>query len=243
MQADTRKKLATTMTLPCPTTEPGDGPLLIFVLGAPCAGKSTLCTALAARYTLDHFSIGNEMRSLVSVNPTGPAAHIKSKFSALELEIFAKSVRAGALAPAHQTPKYVKERIFPEGIETRGLRVLIDGFPRQVDRWAIFKGSVENVWKPDQRTVAINLEVDRQVALSRFVGRGRDGDVFERRFDDYTETIGDIVRAMEEDGMTIIDVLSEEGVEAETTVRKLENSEAWIKAISTRVFPAGEEKK
>jgi len=227
--------LLSTMAHACIDTENPPGPLLIFVLGAPCSGKSTLCTALSTRYNIDHFSIGNEMRSLISASPSGPAARINSKFSELELEIFTKSVRARTLGPAHQTTKYVKERIFPEDMDVKDVRVLIDGFPRHVDRWSIFKSSVEDVWRPDQRTIAIIIGVGQEAALDRFIGRGRDGDVFQRRFDDYAEAIGDIVGSMQEDGVTVFELLSNDGVDAETIIRKLENSEAWVKAVGMSV--------
>jgi hypothetical protein len=77
-----------------------------------------MCTLLADRYNLHHFSVGGELRSLVSSNPTGPAAHIKAKFSTSEPQVFAQNVRAGALGPAPQTPKYIKERVFPDDINS-----------------------------------------------------------------------------------------------------------------------------
>ncbi|KAJ4343393.1 Diphthamide biosynthesis protein 1 [Ascochyta clinopodiicola] len=106
------------------------GPLLVFVLGrltlpslersftdndtgAPCSGKSTLCTALAMRYNLDHFCLGDELRSLVSGAPSSPASRIKHLFSDSELETFRNNLYAGTLGPVHLTPKYVKERVFP----------------------------------------------------------------------------------------------------------------------------------
>lgn len=213
---------------------PTEGPLLIFVLGPPCAGKSTLCEAISTRYNLDHFSIGDEMRSLVSSNPTGHAARIKSMFSASELEIFTKSVRAGTLGPVHQTPKYVKERVFPEGVNPKDVRILIDGFPRQADRWEAFKDSAKGVWKPES-TVVIMIVVDRREARKRFVARGRDGDVFEQRFDDYEATIEDIVKAMSDDGVGVIQLGSSKRADAEVMRDWLETKEEWLNVVGEPV--------
>jgi UMP-CMP kinase len=189
-----------------PTISKSTTPLLIFVLGPPCAGKSTICKLLAARYDLDHFSLGDKLPSLVSANPTGPPARIKSKFTAAELEVFTQNVMRGTLGPANQTPKYVKERIFREDIDVKAddVRILVDGFPRGVDRWWTFKESVKDRWQPDRRTWAIVLDVDKDVARERYFQRKRAGDVFEKRFDDHMESIRPIVAAMRDDNVRVV---------------------------------------
>ncbi|KAH9875214.1 hypothetical protein J1614_004705 [Plenodomus biglobosus] len=209
-------------------------PLLIFVLGPPCAGKSTLCKAISTRYNLDHFSIGDEMRSLVSPTPTGHAAHIKPKFSASELDIFTRCVRAGTLGPVHHTPKYVKERIFPESTDPKDVKILIDGFPRQVERWEAFKDSVKDVWDPETG-IALVLAVDRRVARERFVARGRDGDIFEKRFYDHEGTVEDIVKAMCNDGMGVFELCSSECGGTEAMLDWLETKKGWFDAVGEPV--------
>jgi adenylate kinase family enzyme len=181
-------------------------PLIVFVLGPPCAGKSTLCTTLVKKFNLDHFSIGDELRSLISSNPTGHAARIKSSLSVAELEDFATNVKAGTLAPSNVTPKYVKERIFPNGVVPPNLRILIDGFPRGLDRWETFKDSVKDIWQPDSSTWALSLRIERAVARQRFLSRGRTGDVFEKRFDDHEDSIGNIVAAMKQDKVNVVEI-------------------------------------
>ncbi|KAL1792737.1 hypothetical protein ACET3X_009244 [Alternaria dauci] len=181
-------------------------PLIIYVLGPPCAGKSTLCTALVKNFKLDHFSIGDELRNLISSDASGHAARIKSKLSVAELEDFATNVKAGTLAPSNVTPKYVKERIFPNGVVPPNLRILIDGFPRGVDRWETFKDSVKDIWQPDSSTWTLLLCVDRAVARQRFLSRGRAGDVFEKRFDDHEKSIDEIVAAMKHDRVNVVEI-------------------------------------
>lgn len=171
-------------------------------LGAPCSGKSTLCAALAKRYNLDHFSIGAELRSLVSDQPTGHAARIKTLFSDSELEMLRSNLYAGTLGPVHLTPKYVKERIFPADCDPSNVRILIDGFPRDAQRWVPFKEFAKPYWTPSKKSLLIVLDVEK-VALERFTKRARPRDVFARRSQDHTDLIAEVLKAMENDGMTI----------------------------------------
>ena len=50
------------------------------------------------------------------------------------------------------------------------------------------------------------LDVEREVALERFLKRGRAGDVFERRFDEHETFIELAVEMMERDGMRTVRV-------------------------------------
>ncbi|KAF2629568.1 hypothetical protein BU25DRAFT_485490, partial [Macroventuria anomochaeta] len=171
--------------------------------GAPCSGKATLYTALAKQYNLDHFSLGDELRSLVSDTPSGHAARIKPFFSDSEFETCRNNLCAGTLGPVHLTPKYVKERVFPTGSNLQCVRMLIDGFPQDAERWVPFKEPAEPFWAPNRKSVLIVLDVEKEVALERFTKRARPGDVFERRFDEHMELISEIVEAMKDDDMTI----------------------------------------
>lgn len=189
--------------------------------GAPCSGKSTLCAALAAHYNLDHFSLGDELRSLVSATPSGHAARIKPLFSATELDVFRSNLYTGTLGPYHLTPKYVKERVFPAGCNPQNVRILIDGFPRDAQRWLPFKEFAKPFWTPSGRSVLVVLDVERDVALQRFVSRGRPGDVFERRFDEHAKLVPEIVEAMREDGVSVVVVGKEQNGGVEAVVDKL----------------------
>ncbi|KAI8934639.1 hypothetical protein NX059_008332 [Plenodomus lindquistii] len=209
---------------------PLKGPLLIFVLGPPCAGKSTLCKALSTRYDLDHFSIGDEMRSLISSTPTGHAARIKPLFTAAELETYTKTVRAGTLGPVHQTPRYVKERVFPDDVDPKDVKILIDGFPRQVDRWEAFKECAGRTWR-SETSVAVILTEDREIARARFVARGRAEDVFDKRYEDHEETIGDVVKAMRGDGVVAFELQSSESASVEDMLKRLQEKEEWLDIV------------
>ncbi|KAF3052226.1 Diphthamide biosynthesis protein 1 [Didymella keratinophila] len=196
------------------------GPLLVFVLGAPCSGKSTLCAALAKRYDVEHFSLGDELRPLVSDEPSSHAARIKNLLSVSELEIFRSNLHAGTLGPVHLTPKYVKERVFPTGCNPKDVRVLIDGFPRDSQRWVPFKEFAAPYWMPSKGSLLIVLDVDEEVVRERFLKRGRPGDVFDRRFREHTGMITEIVKAMEKDGLTICRV-GKEGEDLQAVIKSL----------------------
>jgi UMP-CMP kinase len=146
------------------------------------------------------------MRELIKANPTGPPALIKATLTAEEIATYTRNVMANSLAPVNYTPKYVKERIFGVGAQPGDVRVLIDGFPRDVARWPYFKDAVEEFWTPSLRSPVIVLNADREVLRERFEKRGRAGDEFDKRFDEHNENIGPIVETMRQGGMIIFEL-------------------------------------
>lgn len=156
----------------------------------------------------------------MSDQPTGDAACIKALFSEPELETFRNNLHAGTLGPVHLTPKYVKERVFPAGCDAQSVRILIDGFPRDAQRWEPFKLFAEPHWTPSRKSLLIVLDVEKEVALERFTKRGRPGDIFNKRFQEHAETIADTVEAMEKDGLTVCR-LGTESEDLETMVGSL----------------------
>lgn len=211
-------------------------PLLVFVLGAPCSGKSTLCTALSSIHDFTHFSLGAEIRQLTSTNPTGPAALIKPTFSADEIATYTENVKANTLAPMHLTPKYVKERIFGVGVQDMEAKkgVLIDGFPRDPGRWEYLTEIVKDKWIPKERGVVVVLHASREVTRERFEKRGRAGDEFRKRFDEHEEKIGEIVKTMRRDGVRVIEVDVRRGEETEGLVHRIEKMVGWKEAVVKR---------
>ncbi|KAH6618775.1 hypothetical protein C7974DRAFT_427026 [Boeremia exigua] len=206
-----------TNTTAAPPSTPG--PLLVFILGAPCSGKSTLSAALSTRHNLTPFSLGADLRSLVSPHPTGAALRIAPLFSAAELASFRAHLHTGTLGPAHLAARYVGARVFPAGCDPTRVRMVVDGFPRDAGRWGAFKGVVEPVWRPGEGGVLVVLDVERGVARERFVRRGRAGDVFERRFDEHVELVEGVVQAMGRDGVKVWRVRG--GEELQAVVQRL----------------------
>jgi len=156
---------------------------------------------------------------------------IKCKLTIEELGDLSKHVEAGTLAPSSRTPKYIKERVFPEGADLNTVRILLDGFSRGADRWETFKEGVRELWRPDDKTWEIVMDVDRTLAQQRFVNRGRAGDVFEKRFDEYMETIGPIVAAMKGDGVNVIEYKTAPGYDAETIPEVFNGLPGWTERV------------
>jgi adenylate kinase family enzyme len=150
-----------------------------------------------------------------------------SKFTASELRVFAQNVMAGTLGPANQTPKYVKERIFPENVKPEDVRILVDGFPGGVDRWKTFKDSVQGRWQPDGKTWAIVMDVDKEVARERFTSQGRAGGVFEKRFDEHVGSIGPIVAAMKDDNVRVVEYTTDQNCDPNTIFKLLDIVPGW----------------
>ena len=114
------------------------------------------------------------------------------------------------------------------------MRVLVDGFPRDVERWKVFKDVVEGVWKPGRGTLVLVLRIEREVARERFLRRGREGDVLEKRFDEYEREIGGIMEAMRRDGVGVVEVQGGEDVGVEEIVMQLETNEEWVRVMGAQ---------
>jgi adenylate kinase family enzyme len=106
--------------------------------------------------------------------------------------------------------------------------MLIDGFPRDAARWASFKEVAKPIWEPSGKSVVVLLEVDREVAFERFVGRGRPGDVFERRFEEHSRLGPAVVEEMGRDGVMVFKV--EKGCDVQEAVEKL--AQFWAEDAS-----------
>ena len=65
---------------------------------------------------------------------------------------------------------------------------------------------MKDIWQPDSSTWTLLLCVDRAVARQRFLSRGRAGNVFDKRFDDHENSIDNIVAAMKQDGVNVVEI-------------------------------------
>jgi UMP-CMP kinase len=131
----------------------------------------------------------------------------------------------------HLTPKYVKERLFGVGAPPGIVRILIDGFPRDVGRWLYFKDTVKLSWRPSDKAVLIVLQVNKEIAKERFEKRGRVGDEFDKRFDEHEKSIDPIIEAMRSDGMTVIELYDNHGRSAEELIDNSEAMPAWVRTV------------
>lgn len=102
--------------------------MLITFTGAPGSGKGTICSFLARKYSLSHFSVGDNLRTWMQANGGTPlAARIQEKLD-----------HQGFLTSAELNPILglaIEDAVRQDGL----IGILIDGFPRcqeQLDSWA-----------------------------------------------------------------------------------------------------------
>lgn len=156
-------------------------------LGAPGAGKGTLCTHLAQTYNLVHYSVGDGLRSWMRENRDEPLA----------VTIQDKLDNQGFLTSKELNPFIC--RAIKDGMSQKPEKagIMVDGFPRnieQLDSWSAWPFAEElplidgsNVdAKPD---IVVSLRVSKQSAKARYSARARDSndseEKFERRFAEY----------------------------------------------------------
>ncbi|CAN8104685.1 unnamed protein product [Discula destructiva] len=153
---------------------------LIFVLGAPGAGKGTNCHLLAndtelngpRNLTVHHTSAGDLLRRQVAAGALPPALVEKVDKQILMngRDITTIIAESGVLDRCNRGE---------EGV------VVLDGFPRNMDQ---LRASSEQFGEPD---LVLSLQCARQVAMKRFLGRRDasrpDGDeaLFVKRCDEF----------------------------------------------------------
>jgi adenylate kinase family enzyme len=145
---------------------------VIFVLGAPGAGKGTLCAHLANVHNLVHYSVGDNLRAYAKANPDTPLTEtIKQKLA-----------DQGFLSPAELRP-FLVDAI--NGADKNAAGILLDGFPRCKEQAEAF-ADVKSGYKPD---LLVKFVVDKERAKARYLARGRDAndsaEKFEKRFEEY----------------------------------------------------------
>ncbi|KAI0473504.1 P-loop containing nucleoside triphosphate hydrolase protein [Xylariaceae sp. FL0804] len=210
--------------------EPGIRYDLIYVVGPPGSGKSSVCSALAegrgdhvlqtARSNpsllaetgeqpllvkYNHLSVGNHLRRLRSERDYDGRYHSFRLDASLRVSI-GEHLDADKLLPS--------EVIVPllVGELSRGTREpplasgpspasLIDGFPRTLDTGRDLDSQMGRPWR------MVELELPRETAKQRYVCRGReaadDEARFDKRYEEYTERMKDI---REHYGETIVTV-------------------------------------
>ncbi|KAK2729778.1 adenylate kinase [Colletotrichum kahawae] len=174
---------------------------VIFVLGAPGSGKGTICAFLAHKYSLLHFSVGDNLRTWMQANRETPlAGRIQEKLD-----------HQGFLTSEELNPFLclaIENAVRQDGLKG----ILIDGFPRcdeQLNSWTEWpfqdrlhlasrreahaspqtKGrqpEQEGNAKPD---VVLLLSVTKENAETRYLARGRDRndstEKFTKRYAEY----------------------------------------------------------
>lgn len=153
---------------------------LILIIGAPGSGKTTDANLIAERNSSNtaHFSTGDLLREEVA---TG---------SDLGKEIDAL-ISKGNLVSTDIVVNTILSAIERSDKDT----IIIDGYPRSVDQMITLDGKLSNHESIELLRV-IEVEVSKETAFSRVMGRGRGADdnaeVFENRMKVFYGPIEDI---------------------------------------------------
>jgi len=124
----------------------------LVLLGRQGAGKGTQCVRLSRHYVVPHISTGDILRSAVR-----EGTEFGKKAKAI--------MEAGDLVPDDIIVGIVDERLDRDDTRSRGF--ILDGFPRTVAQAA----ALLDITAPRGIDLVINLEVPREVVLSRLAGR------------------------------------------------------------------------
>lgn len=145
-------------------------PVFVFVIGAPGAGKGTLCKKLADGLYFYHLSLGDSLRKFIKDKPDTELANKVKPYITTE-----------TLIPDDMLRDFLDQHILPEVMECRKLGVLIDGFPRAASQIPCWTG-------PAPRLVLL-FDCPKEIAAKRVIERGRGGlsekelaEIFEKRY-------------------------------------------------------------
>jgi UMP-CMP kinase len=172
--------------------------------GAPGAGKGTLCTHLAQKFDMMHYSVGDNLRSWMRNNRDSTLAVQIQKRLDNQGFLFSQDLNSFLYGA-------IDEAINSNNTKCRG--IIIDGFPRCTEQLLSFAtwpfqdklplapssdGQVKTDAKPD---IVLSLETTQSKAKARYLGRGRDDndseEKFEKRFAEYeleTSLVGETYR-------------------------------------------------
>jgi adenylate kinase len=124
----------------------------MVMLGRQGAGKGTQCVRLSRHYVVPHISTGDMLRAAVR---EGTVLGRKA----------AELMAAGELVPDDIMIGIVEERLDQGDTTMRGY--ILDGFPRTVDQ----AEALAKITVTRPLDVVIDLDVDREVVLSRLASR------------------------------------------------------------------------
>ncbi|KAK3716511.1 bifunctional uridylate/adenylate kinase [Vermiconidia calcicola] len=151
---------------------------IIFVLGAPGAGKGTLCGKLVEQFDYCHISLGDHLRALCNPDSGYPIEAL----GGLPLGRLQADMKVRKLLEAGPIVGILKYRIEQEK-RTGRQTFVIDGFPRADDSAVEFEAKVG---KPARVLV---FDCSRETAKARFLARGReagdDAEMFAKRYAEF----------------------------------------------------------
>ncbi|KAL6874834.1 P-loop containing nucleoside triphosphate hydrolase protein [Trichoderma novae-zelandiae] len=155
---------------------------IIFVLGAPGAGKGSLCKKLASKYGFTHLSVGDLLRQVVAM----PGADGR----------VVEYVRRGELLPTELLFDVLRPHVDVGGT------IILDGFPRQLDQAEAFEKEFQ------APTLVLFFDCPRHLSEGRVIHRrqGREGDnleTFKKRYDEFQDLNPPLLQRYEKQGKLI----------------------------------------
>lgn len=149
-------------------------PEVIFVLGAPGAGKGTQCSFIAKEYGFVHLSAGDLLRE--------ERQRPGSEYG----EMIEEKIRNGEIVPVEVTCSLLHKAMLNSG----KTRFLIDGFPRNEDN---LEGWNRLMSDKTKLLFVLFFECSRDICTDRCLGRGAAGsgrsddnlESLKKRFDTY----------------------------------------------------------
>ncbi|KAH0439445.1 hypothetical protein CcaCcLH18_02922 [Colletotrichum camelliae] len=178
--------------------KPTDDAIIIFIIGAPGAGKGTQSTFLVKRFGLQHLSYGDLMRGLRKSGDPGVSG-LKTKPNTDNPSV-----------PDDMGAWLLWREIRNEALKGKELW-LVDGFPRrpeQIEEWL-------HLLPP--AVLALYLKCPQDVCKQRVASRGEEAGVEARpedlnpetamrRIDEFHNNVDFVVAKLEEKGMKVFEV-------------------------------------
>lgn len=165
-------------------------PEVVFVLGAPGAGKGTQCTFISKEYDFVHLSAGDLLRE--------ERQRPGSEYG----EMIEEKIRNGEIVPVEVTCSLIHKAMQNSG----KTRFLVDGFPRNkdnLDGW-------ERVMSDKTKLLfVLFFECSRDICTERCLGRGAAGsgrsddnlDSLKKRFNTYLNDTLPIINHYDQKGL------------------------------------------
>jgi len=194
---------------------------VIFVLGPPGGGKSTLSTRLTENFPVQHISVGDLLRRIKNDTTHPQAGAIASMLNKQEL------ISAEVLVPV------LRNELETVASREQGTRVvLVDGFPRNL---AQRMGFEEAFAEP---ILVLFFNCPKEIAKQRYLTRrlkGREADdeaMFEKRYAEYVRENEDILREYQGRGLLVeVDTGTATEESWEMLYNRLEKDSKWTDVI------------
>jgi UMP-CMP kinase len=142
---------------------------IIFVLGGPCSGKSTLCKKIEKTTNFKHLSIGNLLRQM-----------------ALDDEDIKTCITKGDLVE----PNKVIDKLKSIFNTNNYFNYIIDGFPRDLDNYNYFKKNILENGNEINLLYTIYVECKNNVMKNRMDERNK---IKEKSLDKRADDVDDVL--------------------------------------------------